>query len=43
MTVARIAKPSYRLTNISRTIPVPELMIMAANNGNQPWNNKWPT
>lgn len=37
ITTARRAKPSYRLTNKSSTIPVPLLMIMAPNKGVHPW------
>ena len=36
MTTARTAKPSYRLTNMSSTMPVPLLIIMAPNRGVHP-------
>lgn len=36
MTTANTAKPSYLLTNISRTIPVPLLIAIAMKSGDQP-------
>ena len=36
MTTARTAKPSYRLTNMSSTMPVPLLIIIAPNRGVHP-------
>lgn len=36
MTTARRANPSKRLTNLSRTMPVPLLITMAPKSGNQP-------
>lgn len=40
MTTANTAKPSYRLTNMSSTIPVPLLMIIAPKSGLQPSFNR---
>ena len=43
MTAARRANPSKRLTNRSSTIPVPQLMTIAANRGTQPSQRRWLT
>ena len=36
MTTTRTAKPSYRLTNMSNTMPVPLLVIIASSTGVHP-------
>lgn len=43
MTTASNANPSYRLTNVSSTIPVPLLTSIAANSGVQPCVSRCPT
>jgi hypothetical protein len=43
MTMASRAKPRYRLTNTSSTMPVALLMTMAPNSGDHPWKMRCRT
>ena len=43
MTTARRAKPLYRSTNVSRTMPVAVLIAIATKRGDQPCVSRWRT